>query len=192
MDGFRVTSRFSFTAQSHVAIRYLFPVADVHPLLKPSFLYSNTIPHFLGRLGGLYGLPSNSQTRSDSNDYQYSCQNNVDESQYFGSTPRLRLFLGVLMEVGSLIVGCIGTGIFVWAIIHHNNRRRWIGGFLALVGYLGFCSSVFSLFIDRLPWEWWQWLHDDQKHSQCEILHGENYTLALPQNTGSIPSSHIS
>ena len=88
----------------------------------------------------------------------WASQNIVGEGQVFGSTPRLRLFLAVWMESGSLILACVGVFMFVEAVINHNNRRRWIGGILAIVGYLGFCCSLFSLFIDRLPWEWRQWL----------------------------------
>lgn len=153
------------------------PVFHFDPLLKISFLEGDSSLHRLSSLGGLDGLPSDSQTRSKSNDYQYASQNIVGEGQFVGSTPRSRLFWGILMEVGSLIVSCIGTGVFVWAIIHHNNRRGWIGGILALVGYLGFCSSVFSLFIDRLPWEWRQWLRDGEDQSEQGVFHDGTIVL---------------
>ncbi len=160
--------------------KYIFaaaPVFHVHPLDKLCSLNCGAIAHCLSSFGGLYSLDGNRYSCPEGDDYQYASQNIVGESQVFGSTPRLRLFLAVWMEIGSLIVSCVGSGIFVCAIIHHDNRRGWIGGILAIVGYLGFCASLLSLFIDRLPWEWRQWLYDGQDQSEKEIFHGGTIVL---------------
>ena len=154
-----------------------FPLGQFNPLDKLRLLNCSTIPHCLSSFGGLYGLEGNRYSCPKGNDYQEASQNVIGESQFFGATPRLRLFLAVWMEIGSLILAFIGTGIFVVAIFHHNNRRQWIGGVLAIIGYLGFCASIFSLFIDRLPWEWQQWLREGQDQSEKEIFHDGTIVL---------------
>ncbi len=153
------------------------PLFNTYPLNKLRLLNRGTVLHGLSSFGGLYGLESNRYSRPKGDEHQEASQNIVGEGQVFGSTPRLRLFLAVWMESGSLILACVGVFMFVEAVINHNNRRRWIGGILAIVGYLGFCCSLFSLFIDRLPWEWRQWLYDGEDQSEKEIFHSGSIVL---------------
>ncbi len=122
---------------------------------------------------GFQGAETKENT-SATDEYQQARQNNVGESQYVGSTPNLRLFYGFLLFAVGEIVGVIGVSIAVW-----NCPRRvcWIGCGLAFIGYCCFLVGLFSLFIARLPWEWRQWLREDDKQNQSEILH--NSTIVL-------------
>jgi IS1 family transposase len=186
-----VNKWFIFSIVSQPYILSAAPLFYVYPLDKFSPLNCGALAHGLSSLSGFHGLPAYGYRSSKGDHYKEASQNVVGEGQLISATPRLRLFLAVWMEVGSLIVACIGTAVFVVAIIKHNNRGRWVGGGLALVGYLGFCTSLVSLFIDRLPWEWLQWLQYEDEHSQNEVFHGSqlyyrkfltDYTLCTTVN----------
>lgn len=149
----------------------------INPLPHCSRLQFSTSVHSISGTTHFDCLISDGYACPKGNAHQQTSQNIVGERQFVGSTPRSRLLLSFLMEVGGLIFSCVGTFVFVIAIFHHNNRRRWIGGILAVVGYLGFCAALFSLFIDRLPWEWRQWLREDQDQGEKEVFHGGTIVL---------------
>lgn len=52
-----------------------------------------------------------------------------------------------------------------------------IGCLLSFIGFCGFLVGMVSLLIGRLPWEWRQWLRDEQEYSQRNLFHsGESVT----------------
>ena len=107
-------------------------------------------------------------------EYEQASQTIIEGGESIGPTPAFRLICGFCIGIGGEIVGIVGIGIAACA---SSSRRRLIGCTLALVGYCVFLIGLFSLFIDRLPWEWWQWLHDEDKQSQSEIMHSGTIVL---------------
>jgi IS1 family transposase len=92
----------------------------------------------------------------------------IDTSEYIGSTPRFRLFCGFWMCFAGIVVGVVGGAV---AGCTFPSRVCFIGCAIAFLGYCGFLVGLFSLLIGRLPWEWRQWLNENEKQSQSEKFH---------------------
>jgi IS1 family transposase len=117
--------------------------------------------------GGLCLFPYH-KTCTSGYEYQQAGQPVIDSSEFVGSTPRVRLFCGFWMCFGGEIVGVVGIGIAACA---RSSRCRSIGCVIALIGCCGLAAGIFSLLVDRLPWEWRQWMRDEHKQNQSEIIH---------------------
>jgi hypothetical protein len=118
----------------------------------------------------LYGpkRPEGETHTKATDDNQQCRQDVISQGEFVGSTPRF-VFWCSLFCILSLTVGAFGGAIFFGGWVDRSVSRKWVGGLLAILGYLGFCSSLFTMIFDCLPWNWRRCLQESKYGNEHEL-----------------------